>query len=66
MVDFSVVNNDKIVLSDNEKLILAKGPKFAVRQEIMEENFKVELEKMICKEKFSEPQDELLSQSLFL
>ena len=42
-------------LTEDELAILAKGPKFAVRQQILKENFKVEVEKMICKKKFGDP-----------
>ena len=52
------------MLSEDEKAVLSKGPKFAIRQQVMEENFKVELEKMICKEKFNSDQDIELSPSL--
>ena len=38
----------------NELKVLAKGPKFMVREELQSEDFKVELEKMIVKQKFDE------------
>ena len=52
-----MIYDESISLSENERLILSKGPKFAVRQQLMAETFKVEVEKMICKQKFNEPQD---------
>ena len=42
-----------IVLSPAEIAVLSKGPKFAVRQEILEEDFKIDLEKMVFKHKYS-------------
>ena len=42
-----------IVLSDDELQVLSKGPKFAVRQKLVKESFKIELEKMSCKQKYS-------------
>ena len=59
-----MIYDDTIVLSENEKAILAKGPKFAVRQKILAESFKLELEKMICKQKYRDPDDLQLSPSL--
>ena len=47
-----VVYDPSIDLSPDELSVLAKGPKFAVRQKLVEENFRVELEKMVCKEKY--------------
>ena len=32
---------------------MSKGPKFAVRQKLVKESFKIELEKMSCKKKYS-------------
>ena len=34
-----MVYDERIKLSQNEILVLSKGPKFAVRQKIMKENF---------------------------
>ena len=64
--EMPMIYDDSIVLSEDELAILAKGPKFAVRQKLMKENFKLELEKMVCKQKFGEPQDSELNPSLFL
>ena len=41
-----------IKLSENELKILARGPKFMVRDEINQEDFEVELERSIAKEKY--------------
>ena len=54
-----MVYDESIVLSEDELSILRKGPKFAVRQEILEDEFKLELEKMVCKRKFNDSQTEL-------
>ena len=53
------IYDERIVLSDDELKLLSKGPKFAVRQKLLEESFKVELEKMVCKKKYrsDEPPD---------
>ena len=39
-----MICDSSIVLSQDEMAVLSKGPKFAVRQDISEENFKIELE----------------------
>ena len=44
----------KIQLSDCERQILAKGPKFMVRQPLDPNEFELELEKMVAKSKFDE------------
>ena len=54
-----MVYDEDISLSANELLVLAKGPKFAVRQDLMRENFKLELEKMVCKQKYGSSDSEL-------
>jgi len=52
-VDPPMVYDKSIVLSSDEISILSKGPKFAVRQKLAKESFKVELEKMSCKQKYT-------------
>ena len=47
------VYDPSIKLDDDELSILSKGPKFAVRQKLVREDFRVQLEKMSCKQKFS-------------
>ena len=53
VIDRPVVYDKSIILSDDEMQILSKGPKFAVRQKLVKESFKVESEKMSCKQKFT-------------
>ena len=52
--DPPMVYDKNISLSPDEIAVLSKGPKFAVRQSLMKENFKIELEKMICKSKYNQ------------
>ena len=47
-----VICDKTIRLSEEEIAILSRGPKFAVRGELIEEDFSIELEKMICKRKY--------------
>ena len=54
-----MIYDENIKLSANELLVLAKGPKFAVRQDLVRENFKLELEKLICKQKYGMTESEL-------
>ena len=56
-MDPPMVYDKSIVLSDDELKILSKGPKFAVRQKLVKESFKIELEKMSCKQKYSSGDD---------
>ena len=53
------IYDESISLSNDERSLLAKGPKFAVRQKLLKESFKIELEKMVCKKKYrsDEPPD---------
>ena len=62
--DLPMVYDNSIQLSEDELKILSKGPKFAVRERLLEENFKLELEKAVCKQKFNDPQVLELSPSL--
>ena len=48
-----MVYDECIKLTEDEIAVLSKGPGFAVRQKLVEENFKIELEKMICKSKYN-------------
>ena len=48
-----IVYDRNIVLTQDEIALLSKGPKFAVRQKPDEESFKIELEKMVAKHKYS-------------
>ena len=52
LVEPPMICDKSIKLDACEMAILSKGPKFAVREELVEENFKIELEKMICKRKY--------------
>ena len=47
-----------IKLSDCKLALLAKGPKFSVRSELNQEDFEVELESMITKQKFNDPNND--------
>ena len=51
--DPPMIYDKSIVLSKEELDVLSLGPKFAVRQSLMLENFKCELEKSICKQKYN-------------
>ena len=53
--DPPLVYDSSIVLSQDEVNLLSKGPKFAVRQALTAENFRVELEKMVSKQKDNDP-----------
>ena len=55
-MDPPVVYDRNISLSQDEMNLLSKGPKFAVRQALTSEDFKVELEKMVSKQKFAAPE----------
>ena len=58
-VEKPMVYDESIILSEDELSVLSKGPKFSVRQDLNEDDFKLELEKMICKQKFNDPETEL-------
>ena len=49
-----MVCDSKITLSKDEYAFLVKGAQFMVRQKIDAENFRVEVEKMIIKNKYQE------------
>ena len=46
--------DNKIKLSKQELLILSKDPKYSLLEEIDERNFKLELERMVAKNRFNE------------
>ena len=52
-IDPPMVCDDDISLSHEELLLLSKGPKFSVRKDLKENEFKLEVEKSICKRKYS-------------
>ena len=54
-----MICDKKIKLSAAEMAILSRGPKFAVRESLVEENFKIELEKMIFKRKYNSKDNDL-------
>ena len=54
-----VVYDPTIILSKDEENLLSKGPGFSVRQTVSCEDFKVELEKMVCKQKYGDSSDEI-------
>ena len=56
--DEPMICHDSLKFSKNELLVLARGPKFMVRSKLDKEEFKVELEKMVVKQKFSESEDD--------
>ena len=47
-----MVCDPNIALSENEKKLLSRGPKYMVRKELSLEDFTVEMEKMVAKQKF--------------
>ena len=49
------LRDKSIILSQDEVNLLAKGPKFAVRQALTNENFRIELEKMVSKQNYNDP-----------
>ena len=49
-----MICNDSLKFNKDELLVLARGPKFMVRNELRKEDFKVELEKLVVKQKFDE------------
>ena len=49
-----MICSPSISLNQDELSFLRKGPRFMLRQEINDEDFKVELEKMSVKEKFND------------
>ena len=49
--------DDFLTFNDCEMQLLARGPKFMVREELDAEEFTVEVEKMIAKEKFNDTYD---------
>ena len=59
--------HDSIKFSDNEMKILSRGPKFMIRNDLSEEEFKVDIEKMIVKKKydncFNEKEDDCREES---
>ena len=56
-IDPPLICDDKITLSQDEINLLSKGPKFSVRRDLVENDFKLEVEKSICKRKFSVMED---------
>ena len=56
-IDPPMVCDENISLSQNELLLLSKGPKFSVRKDLKENEFKLEVEKAICKRKYSTFED---------
>ena len=47
-----MICDEKIDLNKNELRLLSRGPKFMVRDELALEDFKVEMEKMVAKQKY--------------
>ena len=58
LLERPMICDKNIVLCSAEIAVLSKGPEFAVWQEILEEDFKMELEKMVFKRKYSSAEDE--------
>ena len=48
-----MICSSRIELNENERLFLEKGPRFMMRGELNEKEFRVEIEKMIAKESMS-------------
>ena len=53
-----MICSPNISLSKDELSFLRKGPRFMLRQEVEEKDFRVELEKMTMKEKFNDSENE--------
>ena len=51
------IGSSEIILTEDERKVLMKDPKFSVRHELDETEFKVEIEKMNFKRKFEEQED---------
>ena len=59
-----MICSPEITLSQDELSFLRKGPRFMLRQEINDKDFKVELEKMTVKEKFNDCNKEAENDSI--